>query len=537
MTELLSSIIGVISFVIVLGLIVLVHEFGHFYFAKKAGILCHEFAIGMGPVIWQRKKGETMYSIRAIPIGGFVSMSGEEVESNLLSNINEVRLLIEQNIITKIITDLDNPKYIELPRVSILSYDLIGTKKALANELFLEYRDDDGKVELITIARNAMVVFDKNKEIQISPYDRSFANKGVGARFKTILAGPSMNFVLAIVLFFMIGLITGFPVLSSNQVRDINDQSPIALAGLEDFDKIKQIGTFEITKWEDISQAMLHYRDQYTYDIPVTYERDGVIYQTTVSPQVLIYSSGIVSDYTNSSKVIVGNINPRTIAGNAGLIKGDEILEIKIGSVTTTISDWQDVIDTFVANPTGNEVELKVLRDGAEESITFLPYDNSILEMQGLPIARLQIGVSPIREFSFGQSLGYAFTGTASAFTLIFDTLRLLFTNSRLGIKDLSGPLGILTMTTDVAKQGFVALLNWTAILSVNVGFINLLPIPALDGSRLAFLGVEAVSKKTINKKIENIIHTVGLVALMLLFVFVTWNDLVRWISGLIGVN
>jgi regulator of sigma E protease len=537
MPEILSSIIGIISFILVLGLIVLVHEFGHFYFAKKAGILCHEFAIGMGPVIWQKKKGETMYSIRAIPIGGFVSMSGEEVESNLLTNINEVRLKTENGYVTKIITDIDNHLYIDEPRVSIVRYDLIGTAKAKKDELYIEYRDDDGKVEIATIARDAVVVFEKNKEIQIAPYDRSFANKSVSARFKTILAGPSMNFILAIVLFFLIGILTGFPVLSSNQVRDISENTPIHDAGLRDFDKIAQIGTFEITKWEDISNAMLYYRDNYVSEIPLTYVRDGQTVVTTVKPQVLIYSTGLVSDFTNDTEVVLGNINPRTLAGNAGFLKGDKILEIKIGSNITIVQSWQDVIDAFVGNPLGNEVEVKVDRDNIEKSFTFLPYDTTILEMQGLPIAKLQLGVSPIREFSLIKSAGYAFTGTASAFTLIFDTLRLLFTNNRLGIKDLSGPLGILTMTTDVAKQGFVALLNWTAILSVNVGFINLLPIPALDGSRLAFLGVEAVSKKTINKKIENIIHTVGLVALMLLFVFVTWNDLVRWIQQLIGVN
>ena len=88
----MTYLIGAIAFIFILGLIILVHEAGHFFFAKRAGILCHEFSLGMGPVIWQTKKGETNYSIRAIPIGGFVSMAGEELEADHLKGKTEVRI-------------------------------------------------------------------------------------------------------------------------------------------------------------------------------------------------------------------------------------------------------------------------------------------------------------------------------------------------------------------------------------------------------------------------------------------------------------
>jgi regulator of sigma E protease len=376
-----------------------------------------------------------------------------------------------------------------------------------------------------------MVVFEKGKTIQIAPYDRNFANKGVSARFKTILAGPSMNFVLAIVLFFFIGLVTGFPVLDSSVVTGIKERTPISEAGLKDGDEITKIGSFDIAEWEDISTAMAFYRNQYETDLQITYIRNGQVFNTTVTPQVLVYSSGIVSDFKVTDQVLVGKINPKTIVGKAGLLEGDEITQIKIDSVTTIVANWQDVIDVFLANTTGKEVEITVLRDSETEIIKFEPYDQEILDAQGLPMARLQLGVSPENEFNFGKSFVYGFTGTAGAFTFIFDTLRLLITNSRLGLGDLSGPLGILDMTTEVSKNGIISLLNWTALLSVNVGFVNLLPIPALDGSRLAFLGVEAISKKPANRKIENIIHTVGLMMLLLLFVFISWNDLLRVIG------
>ena len=95
--EILWVILGILVFAIVMTVLVSVHEGGHFIMAKKAGVLCHEFAIGMGPVIYQKKKGETLYSIRALPIGGYVSMAGEEVEDNVLKDVKQVRLVIDKN--------------------------------------------------------------------------------------------------------------------------------------------------------------------------------------------------------------------------------------------------------------------------------------------------------------------------------------------------------------------------------------------------------------------------------------------------------
>jgi len=534
MIGILTTLIGLVAFVLVLGLIVLVHELGHFYFAKKAGILCHEFAIGMGPVVWQKRKGETMYSIRAIPIGGFVSMAGEEVESNLLTNVNEIRIQTEGDFITKIVIDLDDARYEGLPRVSILKYDLIGTKKALKNELFLEYRDDDGKTESMSIARDAMVVVGKGKEIQITPYDRSFSSKNVSQRFFTILAGPMMNFILAIVLFFIIGLVGQFPVLESSVIDGVEANTPIHAAGLTDGDEIIKIGTFVIEQWSDISDAMASYKNNFTGPIPIEFKRGSETLNTSVNPQVIIFSAGFVSDFTITDKVVIGRVNSpaRTIAEKAGLASGDEIKTISIGTDVITVTSWQDVIDAFSSNLDGTPVVMQVQRGLELVNLEFTPYNQEVLDVQGLTAARLQLSIVPIREFDLGKSVGYAFTGTLSAFTFIFDTLKLLVSNSQVGVDDLSGPLGIMRMTSEVAKQGLIPLLNWTAILSVNVGFINLLPIPALDGSRLAFLGYEAVAKKPINRRIENLIHTVGLILLMGLFVFVTWNDFLRDILG-----
>ena len=123
------------------------------------------------------------------------------------------------------------------------------------------------------------------------------------------------------------------------------------------------------------------------------------------------------------------------------------------------------------------------------------------------------------------------FVQTGESFTMIFKTLGLLFSNSRIGVDDLSGPVGIFSLLKEASKQGIITILTWMGILSVNLGFMNLLPLPALDGGRLAFMVYEAITKKKPNAKVENIIHSIGFMLLMALMLFVTFNDVLRCIG------
>ena len=230
-------IIGILAFVIVLSIIIIIHEGGHFFFAKKAGILCYEFALGMGPVIYQKRKGETQYSIRAIPLGGYVSMAGEEVEADLLKGIDTVKLELTDNVVTKIITNVKSDKYKDLEEYKLISYDLIGTKEAKDDELFIEiellshheYADKKrvenlelGEKLRLTVAKDAMIEFSNKEKYQIAPYDRLFSNKGLKERFLSVAAGPFMNIVLALVVFFILGLVQGYPVTSGTKVNGRN---------------------------------------------------------------------------------------------------------------------------------------------------------------------------------------------------------------------------------------------------------------------------------------------------------------------------
>src|SRR6056297_2727891 len=180
-------ILNILVFVFILGLVILIHEFGHFVMAKRANILCHEFSLGMGPILWSKRKGETLYCVRAIPIGGYVMMAGEEVDQEMIKVGQEVRLQTDDyGQVVKIILNTKDEAYMDLDLVTIENKDLTGKN----NEPL--YIND------YLVKRDAFFVL-KDRELQVSPDERNFGSKTKMQRFLSIVAGPVMNFVLAYV--------------------------------------------------------------------------------------------------------------------------------------------------------------------------------------------------------------------------------------------------------------------------------------------------------------------------------------------------
>ena len=197
-------ILAIIAFVLIIGVIIAIHEGGHFFFAKKAGILCHEFSLGMGPVIYKKQFGETTFCLRAIPIGGFVSMAGEDVAEDVVKVGDSIGLNIENDVVTEII--LDDNRECQV-RGEVESIDLNGI-----NDSPLYITLTDGlQNQYYTVKKDAFYVFEKNKRLQITPYDRCFDSKTIWQRFITIFAGPLMNLVLAIFIYLIVAFASGVP--------------------------------------------------------------------------------------------------------------------------------------------------------------------------------------------------------------------------------------------------------------------------------------------------------------------------------------
>lgn len=539
-------IIGIIVFIIVMSILVVIHEAGHFIVAKKSGILCHEFSLGMGPLIYQKKKGETMYSIRAFPIGGYVSMAGEEVEENILKGVKQVKLVIKDFRVEKIIINLNNPKYSDLPTYDLVSYDLIGTKDAGQDELFIEV-SQNGQNQRYIVNRDCMVNFTKKEEIQIAPYDRNFVNKPLLNRFLSVLAGPLMNIVLAIVIFFIIGLISGYADTSHTVIGDVT-----AVEGsnntLEKDDEIATINGIELTDWASLSSSLSEISkggDKFSQTINVTTTGGKNI---NINPSIFIYSIELAFKVDGTNEAIIGEYssnNEKTASYKGGLRSGDKVVSItaykpksdevidKLGDGTTVLTK-AEMLAFFNSSElaSGPDVVIKYARDNEVHETTKIEvYDARTLKSQGIEATKVQLGISCKSKFNLAKLLYMPFVETGESFTMIFETLGLLFSNSRIGVDDLSGPVGIFSLLKEASKQGIVTILSWTAILSVNLGFINLLPLPALDGGRLAFMIYEAITKKKPNAKVENTIHSIGFILLMGLMLFVTFNDVLRCIG------
>ncbi|MBU1020610.1 MAG: site-2 protease family protein, partial [Firmicutes bacterium] len=151
-----------------------------------------------------------------------------------------------------------------------------------------------------------------------------------------------------------------------------------------------------------------------------------------------------------------------------------------------------------------------------------------LVESQGLDVVDNFVGIAPVYKFNFFRSFGAGLTDIKAASSMIFTTISLLFNNDQVSVGDLAGPVGIYDLTARALSAGFLSFLSWIALLSVNLGIINLLPIPALDGGRLVFLGYEAITNRKPNRRVENTLHYMMYLLLMGLFVYITFNDLLR---------
>jgi len=418
----------VIAFIFMFGLLVFVHEWGHLIFAKRAGMLVREFAIGFGPKIFSFIRNETLYTIRILPIGGYVRVAGEDPEIIELKPGHHIAIELNDEGKVKHIIVNEKDKY---PNSYPLEVDSID----LDHDLYIEgYAPEDMETKKrYEVDRKAFFIMDGIKT-QIAPYDRQFASKSVGQRAMQLFAGPMMNFILALVIFFIIGLFQGVP----------------------------------------------------------------------------------------TDKAIIGEVMPDTPAEKAGLTEGDRILEVD----SKRVSDWIEFTE-IVRQNANNEIELIITRNDMEEMLRITPQEAVIEEEPGEKITIGQVGVLPAYEKSLIKTIVYGVNITYDTTKLIIENLILLITG-QVSIELLSGPVGIYDATDQIVQTGFINYLMWTAMLSINLGIINLVPLPALDGGRLLFVGIEAVRGKPIDPQKEGFVHVIGFLLLMLLMIVVTWNDIQR---------
>jgi regulator of sigma E protease len=238
---------------------------------------------------------------------------------------------------------------------------------------------------------------------------------------------------------------------------------------------------------------------------------------------IFIYTFAVIGVAQPMNDAIVGEVLKGKPADSAGLKTNDRVLTVNGKDVV----NWNDFVGTIKNNNVGVPLELKIDRGGAISNITLKSIQD---EATGKPI----VGIYPQVEFErqgIINAIKLGFIQTYQMTTLLLGGLGMLFTGAA-SASDMAGPVGITNMVGEAARGGMVYLLSFTAFLSINLGILNLLPIPALDGSRMVFALVEAVRRKPLNPEKEGFIHWLGFLFLMSIIVFVTYNDIVRLIKG-----
>lgn len=413
---------SIFIFIIVFGLLVFIHELGHFYFAKRAGILVREFAIGFGPKLFHVKKGETAYTIRLLPLGGYVMMAGYEEEEDLRPGMQAL-LTLEDNQVVKIDLSEQNDLQ-EGIIIRVTDFDL-------EKDLYIKgHTFDRDEEQTFSLARTATIKRENGVSVQIAPLDRQFNNAKLSDRMLTNFAGPLNNFILAILAFMLMGFIQGGVLSSEPIVGEVQPGTPAAQANLQAGDEIIEIEGSAIDSWFDMSREISENADQ---EITMVVDRQGDTFQVELTP------------------------------------------------------------------------EYDTLEDGTEY---------------------VRIGIIRHVDDSIGSIITYGFTETWTVIALIFEALAGMFTG-RTGVDQLGGPLAVYAVTDSIVQtSGLIGVLGLLATLSANLGLVNLIPIPGLDGGKLMLNFIEGIRGKPLSQDKEIIITLIGAGFLILLMVFVTWNDI-----------
>lgn len=425
------NIVSIISSILILGIIIFIHELGHFLLAKKNGITVTEFSMGMGPRLASVVRGETRYSLKLFPIGGSCMMLGED-----------------------------------------------------------ETVDDDG----------------------------AFHKKGVWARFSVIFAGAFFNFILALLLALVVAGSVGVDL---PKVMKLSKDSPAANAGLLEGDRITKINNTTVDFGRDIYNY-LYFNPLNDQPIDVTYLRNGAKTTATITPtSTTSYLLGC-SFLPLDDPAAIEEISKNSSLEEKGLKKGDVITEIN----GTKIGAGKDLANYLKKNPLSkNPISITYQRNGLDRAVTVTPKLQTTYSL-GLNYNTGVEKVTPV------NVVKYSFLELKYNIVITIKSLAYLI-SGKLSTNDIAGPVGIVnavgSIVTETKDYGIgitlIALAQFTILISANLGVMNLLPLPALDGGRLVFLVIEAIRRKPVPKEKEAMVHFAGMVILMLFMVFVMFND------------
>jgi regulator of sigma E protease len=431
----------ILAFLFVLGVLIFVHELGHFLMARRLGVRVLTFSLGFGPKILKFRRGDTEYAISAIPLGGYVKMAGENPDDPRSGNPDE------------------------------------------------------------------------------------FLSKSKWERFQILIMGPAMNIALAVVVMALV-------LMQGAEVPAYQDQPPVVGAavpgspaekvGIRRGDRILTIAGDAVDDWEDVFMAIGTKPDR---DVALTVLRDGRTVSFTVHPTAQtrfeVGDIGVLPDVNPSLRAVT----PGDPADKAGL---------KVGDVVTAVNGERVIFAQHLAQAisrnAGHAIDLTIVRDGKEQHISVVPEPRGDRGLIGVQIAEATKSFQP----GVLEAIGLSVQRNIEFGGLIFKTLGGLFVGET-SPRQLMGPVAIAQLSGESAAAGWVALFTLMASISLNLGLLNLLPIPVLDGGHIFIMALEGIARRDFSMAVKEKMFLAGFVLLMMLMVTVIYNDLTRisWIERL----
>jgi len=452
--------ISLISLIVVLGVLIFVHEAGHFLVARLFGVGVEKFSLGFGPRIFGKTVGRTDYRVSAIPLGGYVKMVGEDPD-------------------------------MELP-------------------------PEDLPV--------------------------SFTHKNVYKRMLIVAAGPVSNMLLAVFIFLLFFSILGIEDIRS-VVKSIEKESPAASAGFELDDRIVAINGRDTESWYDVKKAIT---DSQGAPLLFTVDRNGELLDLETVP-VLRTGRDILGDeieYFDAGisglpaiEAIIGEVTKGFPAARAGLKKGDRI----IGINAATVTNWDEMRKAITASG-GDPMQVKVQRGSEVLQFEIVPELTVTKDRIGNKVERYLIGISTggisipedmrlKKRLPPGAAVIESFKQTWFVTEITLRGIVKMIDGS-ISRDNLGGPIMIAQMAGQQAKEGIGKLIQFIAFISINLAILNFLPIPILDGGHLMFFSIEALRGKPVSLRVREIAQQAGMFILLLLMVFVFYNDIARIFSS-----
>ncbi len=438
-----SFLIAVVSMAVVLGIMILVHELGHYAAAKWFGVRVDVFSLGFGKRLTGFRRGGTDYRISALPLGGYVKMAGE------------------------------NP---------------------------LESR---------------------------SGAPDEFMSHPRWQRFVIAIAGPAMNIFLAIALLTGVFMVRYEHPLYLEQpavVGWVLENSPAAKAGVQQGDRIVRIESEQNPTWEDVMLKLMVGSKQ---PVDVALQRGNQILEKSIQPETDGSDQFGSIGWLPDEPIIVTELEPDMPATKAGLKLGDDIVAVNGVPMRSLLS-----VISFLQQNGSRPVDVTAVRDGKPLHFTITPVQT---EDNGRKAFRLGFHSQPVHvdKLPFAQALSRSLDENKKYSLLIVDLVHKMLEH-KVSIKQMEGPIGIARASGDAARQpGWIPLLILMAMISLNLGIFNLLPIPILDGGMILMLAVETIMRRDISIRIKERIYQTAFVFLLLFFVVVIYNDLMKALPGL----